>query len=1059
MAFHLISSNKVELLTDQLVSWLNATPLRSPFTPEVILVPSMPMKRWLGLQLAESAGINCNTEFPLPAAWLWDLVSSSLDKTPKLDPLARDQATWKIFDLLPDYLEKPQFEALEQYLANDLRGIKRWQLSERIADVFDRYQYYRPDTIRTWSHGGGDDWQAHLWRALQKKVGNKHHRVALIDAFMTQLREGKSAHLPERISIFAVSSLPPLLLQVIQAVAQYTDVYLFYLTPTNSYWADLKSGKEMARQRLENPNDVVYLDTGHGLLASWGRQGQVFQDLLLSDDSLQALAFECYHQEWPDTLLGNLQSDMFHIQMSEHNDIESDKSLQVHVCHSALRETQVLHDNLLKQLDADPTLKPEDILVMIPAISSYAPYIEAVFGKDESRPFIPWNLSDTSVADEHPVIGSFLQLLHLPESRFSISEILSFLDVPEICARFHLDADKLARIRLILEQLHVRWGIDPDHKMEFKLPSTIENSWKQAELRLMAGYAMGDDSPLWQGIAPYAVDNADAAILAEFWSLFESLNRWRKLLKAEPERSAAQWQALIADMLDSLFFDASDKAGRLQLIRDALADLAKYAFDSSLSLDLVRHWLGSELSERETPGRYFSGGVSFCGMRPMRSLPFRVICLLGMQDAAFPNRERPLEFDQMVNQWHPGDPGKGEMDRYLMLETLLCVRETLHISYTGRSVRDNSECQPSVLIRELLDQLEQQYGEGVLERIIHVHPMQAFAPDNYHRHHAYDAYWCMLANAIGRAREEKAQTSWPEHCLEVEQNNTDAIELRRLIQFCKHPVKYFINNTLRIYLREQDEMSDDEPFTLDGLENWQLKARLLADSLQQKETTLEQIKAEAMLPHGGFADQVMASQHQAIIPMLEQLEPYHGVQKSPQMIELSYPVSSQGEVLLSGQIQQYYPGKGLLHVTASSLGSKNIMPLWLEHLALCATAKLAELESSILICRGELVMLNHLPQQEALDALGLYVETFFQGLKSPLPLFPKTSWAFVNKATPAKLTSLWSGNSFQGIGGDKDDPYIQLLMRSVTTSPIDEPAFARWAESQYQPLLQARRES
>ena len=1056
MAFQLISSNKVELLRDQLAGVLTARPLNSPFTPEVILVPSMPMKRWLGLQLAESAGINCNTDYSLPAAWLWNLVSSNLDQAPKLDPLGRDQATWKIFDLLPDYLEKPQFEPLQQYLSNDLRGIKRWQLSERIADVFDRYQYYRPETIRTWSQGGGDDWQAHLWRALQKQVGNRHHRVALIDVFLAELKKDKLHHLPERISIFAVSSLPPLLLHVIQAVAQYTDVYLYYLTPTNSYWADLKSGKEMARQRLEHPDDVIYLDTGHGLLASWGRQGQVFQDLLLSDDSLQALAFECYQEHWPETMLGQLQSDLFCIRMEAHTCDENDSSLQVHICHSALRECQVLHDALLQRLDDDPTLKPEDILVMVPEISRYAPYIEAVFSKDESRPFIPWNLSDISVADEHPVIGSFLQLLHLPESRFSISEVLSLLDVPEICARFNLDADKLATVRAMLDQLHVRWGIDAEHKKIFELPEMIQNSWKQAEQRLLAGFAMGESS-LWQGIAPYAVSSANAAALADFWCLFESLNHWRITLSAQKERSAGQWQSLLSEMLQNLFLDTADNAGRLQLIRDALADLAAQAEKSSLTLDLVRHWLSHELAERDTPGRYFSGGVSFCGMRPMRSLPFRVICLMGMHDTAFPARERQLEFDQMIKAWQPGDPGKGEMDRYLMLETILCARETLYISYTGRSIRDNSECQPSVLVRQLLDQLVEQYGQGLVDNIIHVHPMQVFSPDNYKQHRAYDAYWCNLANAIVQPQAKNEPKSWPELPLTVQDVDSDLIDLRRLVQFIVHPVKFFFNSSLSIYINNQDEVDDDEPFALDGLGNWQLRKRLLDDYLEQGKSNPEQIKAEAELPHGGLADQVLDAQQQEVAPMLASLLPYQDLQATPLAIELACPVSGRTDIFLSGQVQHYYPGKGLLHVTPSKLASKNLMPLWLEHVAMCATGQLAETEVSLLICRDDLITLERLSRGAAVEIMAVYIDAYLQGIKCPLPIFQNASWAQAKQESPAKVNGLWKGNDYQA--GDLDDPYIQMVMRGVTENPGEHDYFIGWAETFYMPLLSARRET
>ncbi|PIW51148.1 MAG: exodeoxyribonuclease V subunit gamma [Zetaproteobacteria bacterium CG12_big_fil_rev_8_21_14_0_65_54_13] len=1055
MAFHLISSNKVELLMQQLAALLAEHPLSDPFEAEVILVPSMPMKRWLGLQQAQFSGIDCNTEYPLPAAWLWNQVSSSLSDAPRLDPLARDLATWKIFDLLPSLLTRPLFVSLQQYLQNDVQGIKRWQLCERIADVFDRYQYYRPETIRSWSMGGGDDWQAELWRALLTQTGKHNHRVAVIDTFMQALKQGEVDDLPERISIFAVSSLPPLLLQVIQAVALQSDVYLYYLTPTNSYWADLKSDKAMARQRLLAPDDAVYFETGHGLLASWGRQGQVFQDLLLSDDGLQAMEFELYSDDWSPTLLGELQSDLFHVQMPEHTLTENDASVQLHVCHSALRECQVLHDALLSRMQDDKTLKPEDILVMVPEISRYAPYIEAVFSKSAARPFIPWNLSDISVADEHPVIGAFLQLLHLPSSRFSISEVLCFLDVPEICACFDLDADKLATVRTLLDKLHVRWGIDGAHKTGFDLPDTTANSWKQAEQRMLAGFAMGEGT-LWHGIASYAIDHGEVSAMADFWSLFDRLNHWRKALAADDERTAPQWQSLLINMLDSLFLDSADTMGRLQLIRDALADLATQAEQSAMTLELIRHWLGDQLAERDTPGRYFSGGVSFCGMRPMRSLPFRVICLLGMHDAAFPARERPLEFDRMVQQWCPGDPGKGEMDRYLMLETLLCARDALHISYTGRSIRDNSECQPSVLVRELLDQLTRQYGKVVEEKITRVHPMQAFSPQNYLQHRAYDSYWCELANAMASDQHSDDPRDWPTEPLHATDDECQSMDIRRLVRFVVHPVKFFFNNTLSLYIHEKDDSSDEEPFALDGLENWQIKKRLLDDFLTEGASNAEQIKAEGMLPHAGFADLALATQQALVAPMLGGLQAYRQLKAEPQLIDLSCPVAGGRKVQLTGQLGRYFPGKGLLHVTPSKLAGKQMMPLWIEHLALCASGLLQGDETSLLICSDDLVTLDRLPQQEAEALLSTCIEACLQGMQYPLPLFQRASWALVNKKN---VQAAWAGNSFQGIGGDRDDPYIQMIMRGVTTNPIEQPYFSEWAEQFYLPALAARRAS
>jgi len=1052
MALHLISSNKVELLMEQLAGVLNDQPLRDPFSPEWILIPSMPMKSWLGHRLAERAGINCNNEFTLPAAWVWGLVSTELRQAPKCDPLAREQAGWLIFELLPRLLDDAAFVSLKQYLANDHQGIRRWQLSERIADVFDRYQYYRPQMIRDWSKGKGSDWQAMLWREMLGVVGKTQHRVALIDRFLLQLQQGALVSVPERIHMFAVSNLPPLLLLVIQAVAGHSDIYLYYLTPTNSYWANLVSAKYKARKRLDNQDEAAYFETGHELLASWGRQGQVFQDMLLADDSLQALEFDCHSEAWEPSLLGQLQTDLFRVQQDTHADMPADDSLQLHICHSALRECQVLHDALLKQLAADPTLAPEDILIMVPEISRYAPCIEAVFCKDDARPFIPWNVSDISVTDEHPIIRTFLQLLELPLSRFTLSEILSLLDVPEICARFSLDADKAAMVRAMVEKLHVRWGIDGNHRRQLGLSDNVANSWKQAEQRLLAGFAMGEGE-LWQGISPSSVGQGEIAAMVAFWNLFERLNHWRASLQAA--RSARAWQRTLAAMLDDLFLDASDKAGRLQQIRDVLAELAEDAGALELTRALLGHCLHARLAGRDMPGRYFSGGVSFCGMRPMRSLPFKVICLLGMQDAAFPGRERPLEFDRMVDHWQPGDPVKGEMDRYLLLETLLCARDTLYISYTGRSMRDNSECQPSTLVRELLDVLERQWGESVVKALTHIHPMQAFSSDNFSIHHAYDAYWSRLANVIRDRAGHDDTACWPEHALPVQDgdNGDKAIELHRLIQFARHPVKYFYNHSLNLYLHEEDEICDDEPFALDGLASWQVKKRLLDDYMQQGHSDAQRLKAEGILPHGGFAGRVLEQQQQTVSEMLESLTPYCSLKAVPLLIDLSCSVQGIGTVTLSGQIRDYYPGRGLLHVTPSKYTGKYLLPLWLEHLALCASGFSKAGENSVLLTSDRVQTLSPIGSEAALNTLASYMSMYLQGLRRPVPLFPKSSWSYSNGKAAAAILNEWHGGEY--LSGDKSDVYIAMVMRGVSGVPVEDQACKDWAERFYRPVLDA----
>lgn len=1075
MGFHLISSNRVEQLTALLALQLQQDPLSNPFEPELLIVPSMPMKRWLGLQLAQISGINCNIDYPLPAAWLWQLVSAHIADAPKVDPLSRDMAIWQVFSLLEHYLDTPAFAELNTYLEGDDQGIKRWQLSERIADVFDRYQYYRPELIKAWSAGSGDDWQARLWRGLVGQVGGSRHRLAIVETFLLKLERGEVTGLPERISIFAVSTLPPLLLHLIQRVAQHTDIYLYYLTPTDQYWADLKNKKMLAKSRLDHPDEAVYFETGHELLASWGKQGQVFQDLLCADETLESLTSAPYVRDWPDTLLGNLQRDLFAVEMPERECVgeegDTDNSLEVHICHSPMRECQVLHDALLRRISSDSSLKPEDILVMVPEISRYAPYIEAVFSKNtEARPFIPWNLSDISVADEHPVILTFLQLLSLPTSRFTRSEIESLLDVPEICNRFELASDDIAEIRALLDSVRVRWGVDSQHRAELGLVSNIENSWKQAEQRLLAGYAMGAGE-LWHGIAPVDMDAGRMDVMSRFWSLFDRLNRWRKALQSP--RTALEWQSDLCRMLDELFIEGSSEGERLQEIRNALADLSEQAGQSKLTLALVRQWLAEVLAQRPGASHYFSGGVTFCGMQPMRSLPFRHICLLGMQDAAFPSREHPLEFDRMLNHPRVYDPRKGEADRYLMLETLLCARECLYISYTGRSIRDNSECQPSVLVSELLDMLRQCYGNARVEKMIHLHPMQPFSDANYTDHDAYDAYWCRLATAIksGITPVSENRNNWPVGVLTLADDTCQEVELGRLLQFAKDPVKFFVNKIMKIYFDEEEHVSDDEPFTLDSLQNWEVRDRLIHDFLRGIETDGSHLKAEGLLPHGSAADLTIAEQQGLITPMFEEIQPFQSLKPEARSVNIMLTPDASNQVNLSGQVSGYYSGHGLLRVSVSNMKGKNILPLWIEHLVLCAAGELPQGEiSRFIYTKDKQKQEIRFPWFAATEARGYlipYISAFLQGMTRPLPVFQGASWAYAEslKATAEKspdqtpdeakalaaAKKAWESSWKQS--GDIYNEYVQLIMRGMDGNPVEDGEFADWSKQFYQSML------
>jgi len=1066
-------SNALERLLDPLAQQLSANPLASPLRAEIVVVPSPAMARWINLGLARRHGIAANIDYPLPASFVWRLGSRLLEDVPEQDPMAREAMALKIFAALPAMLAQPVFITLKRYLALDEDGVKRWQLSERIADVLDRYQYYRPALIRDWSQGAGSDWQAALWRQLATGLADQH-RVAVIERLVRRLA-AQHVELPARVSVFGVSSLPPLLLEVIHALAQETQVDLYLHTPTDGYWSDLVSARELARKRLADPENDNLWEVGNPLLSSWGRQGQALGDLLLDRD-IPSHDTDVFAPVSQACLLTRVQADIFALRPTPADTdrclLPLDDSIQVHICHSALRECQVLHDQLLGMFDADAQLQPEEVLVMVPEISLYAPCIEAVFGRDSSagRPWIPWNISDISLQDQHPLIRVFLQLLELPGSRFSRSEVLSFLDVPELARHFGLEGDAGVQLRAWLRQAQIRWGLDGAHKQRLGLPAVEENTWRQAEQRLFGGYALAGPD-LFQGIAPIdGVAGADAQVLGRFWRLLSLLADTAQRL-AKP-RSAAEWQGLLGRLLMDFFGEWDDEDDKIQKIRDAAAQMGTQAagMEEPLSLHLVRHWLAESLGTQARRGRYFSGGVTFCGMRPMRSLPFAVICVLGLHDQAFPRRARPIEFDRMRREWRPGDPRIADEDRYLFLETLLCARKRLYLSYVGRDIRDNTPRQPSVLVQELLDYIDQNYRladqgpqQRLSEHLTRVHPLQAFSRRNFqHESGSYDPYWRDVAKLTQRAAapEGGSTLNWPESRLSPPPEEMRSVTLDQLQRFLRHPIRYFVDARLQVRLGEDPPEDDDECFAPDGLQRFQLQQRLVQQYLRGQDLSGQAFSAEGLLPHGAVAQSVLSELREQVAPLMEQLQPCPRW-RPPIPIDLEFPDRG-GGLRLSGTLSEIDSEHGLMRWKPTAAKGKDILALWLEHLAWCASGVAGEKCSRLYTSGSCFALEQSLDARAARKHLAALLRLYWRGLQQPLLLLPGASYAYAvkhheqGKADPyVAARKAWAGTPINGFPGDRDEPYVQLVMRGVEGNPLQHADFAALAEQFFGPALAA----
>ncbi|MGF1684506.1 exodeoxyribonuclease V subunit gamma [Photobacterium minamisatsumaniensis] len=1063
--FTVYHSNQLDLLKSLLVELIRLDPLENPFEQEQILVQSPGMSQWLKLELAKAQGIAANLEFPLPATFIWNMFTKVLSDVPERSAFNKEAMTWKLLQVLPSMLDKPEFEPLANYLREDEHQVKSYQLSEKIADIFDQYLVYRPEWIQTWEADQIDPelvtdhpWQPLLWQALYDHTlslgQSPYHRANLYDNFIETL-EGYlhsgsplPKGLPKRLFVFGISALPPRYLDALAALGKHIDVHLMFTNPCRHYWGEVRDRKYLARlaakqrQQLQwcadhsergeviSPlkgelEDNVIDDThegavGNTLLASLGKLGR---DNLYLLSEMETQDVEAFVDIESDSLLHALQADILNLEDRVNDEITDDSfhklplragdhSLTIHACHSPMREVEVLHDNMLTMLAENPELSPRDIVVMVADINSYSPYIQAVFGNASGNRYIPFSISDRSADQENPVLLAFLRLLSLPESRCQASELLELLEVPAVMAKFGFDSQRFERVKQWIEEVGIRWGLDDDTAGEFQLPKQQQNTWLFGLQRMLLGYAMPQSSGLFQGVLAYdEVQGLDAELAGQLGLFIETLMRYRQQLATE--QPIAVWISCLNQLLDDCFAVDIDGEMVLRMIRDKVhqleQQLADAGYNSAITPAVMRDYLNDKLSGERVSQRFLAGQVNFCTLMPMRSIPFKGVCLLGMNDGVYP-RSIPAEgFDLMAGKAKYGDRSRRDDDRYLFLEALQSAQDILYISYVGRSIQDNSEKMPSVLVSELLEYCQQGYclegdeakpvdvsAANLAKAITHFHALVPFSPDAFLGDRpSYAAEWLPAANRKSMVINEFQATPLAPEA--VDSTAGDVLELAELARFWRLPVQYFFNRRLKVYFdASQGAVEDDEPFALDGLSRFQLRQELLTtflDSHAQGITDLDAAfsqfsqyqQAAGGLPLAQFGELELMDERTQIEALAQTITDLMVAPLPDVEVDIVLALGER-ELRLQGWLK-HVTQQGLVRYRPGKVRAQDILQGWLDHLCLALSAKSA---NTYLVGVDGVFFFEPVSAEYALTQLIILVEAYYLGLTLPLPYFPRT---------------------------------------------------------------------
>ena len=755
---HVHRAERADGLAEALAA-LCAQPLQDAFASEIVAVPTRGMERWLtqrmstvlGASPGRADGICAGVLFPSPHGLVSGAVATASGIDPEHDPWLPERAVWPLLEIIEESIDEPWLAMLAGYLgraagdSDPMRHARRLSVIRHLARLYGRYALYRPTMLGAWAQGDDLDaagqplaeaaiWQAQLWRRLRTRIGLAGPAERRDEACRRLAQDRSLSELPDRFSLFGLTRLPAGHLQVLRALAVGRDVHLFVLHPSAVLWDRVAERLPRDQGVLRRADDPTAGLARNRLLGSWGRDARELSCCSAADLDP---AHDSHHGSLraEPTLLGRIQDAVRADRAAPGAPLPSrpderplldpdDDSIQVHSCHGRARQVEVVRDAILHALAEDESLEPRDVIVMCPDIETFAPLIQATFGAGEAladgdgleasaesvRPIdLRVRLADRSLRQTNPVLAVVSELLELAEQRLTASQVLDLADRAPVRRRFRFDDDDLTRLQDWIAQAGIRWGLDTGQRARYKLGGVESGTWERGLQRLLLGVTMTEDRQrLFEGVLP--VDDVDSRSIELAGRFAELIARLGDAMRALSEsKPLAEWTAAIAEAADALTASAPREAWQQTELRRVLEEIVTEAGDragTELAPAEMRAYILERLHGRPTRANFRTGHLTVCTLMPMRSVPHRVVCLLGLDDGAFP-RKAPRDGDDLILE-HPqiGERDPRSEDRQLLLDALLAATERLIITYAGNDERTNTQRPPAVPVGELLDAID-----------------------------------------------------------------------------------------------------------------------------------------------------------------------------------------------------------------------------------------------------------------------------------------------------------------------------------------------------------------
>ncbi len=1076
MGLHIHRAERTDLLADGLGALLS-DPLDDPFAEELVIVPAKGVERWLSQRLSHilgrgngQDGVCAGISFRNPRSLIAEITGTDND-----DPWHPDALVWSLLEVIDQSCNDDWCKTLATHLGHfeageekELRMGRRYAVARRLAGLFASYARQRPQLLVDWENDITGDiasdlqWQPPLWRALLDRVDADPPHIRHAKTVAT-LQESPT-DLPERISLFGHTRLPSTEIELLDALSTHHDLHLWLPHPSDTLWTSLAD----VHGQISRREDTSHREVGHPLLATLGRDLRELQRGLPPD--LQTDEY-LVGDDRPDTLLGWLQADITANAARRDGRTLSldDRSVQVHSCHGPARQIDVLREVLLGLLADDDTLEPRDILVMCPDIETYAPLIVAGFGLgDMIKGVHPAHklrvrLADRSLVQTNPLLGVAAQLLALAGGRATSSEVLNLAQAAPVRARFGFTDDNLEDITRWVRQANIRWGFDREHRTPYGV-DFIQNTWRFGIDRVLAGVAMSDDSHAWLDTT-LPLDDVSSNRVELAGQLAEYVDRLQHVVESlTGARPLQEWLTALQEGINLLArVDDADAWQTSQLQREFgdVLNAAGSRAQTEMRLSDIRALLDRHLAGRPTRANFRTGTLTVCTMVPMRSVPHRVVCLVGLDDGIFPRLGVVDGDDVLARNPMTGERDIRSEDRQLLLDAIGAATEKLIITYTGANEYSGQERPPAVPLSELLDTLDLTTEAKVRDKVVVKHPLQPFDTRNVipgqlipNEPFTFDSAVLNAARARSGDRAERPSfISGP-----LPAPPPDDVVLADLTAFFRDPVKGFYRALDYTLPWEVDGVEDAMPVDINALEEWSVGDRMLDDMLQGMEPDQAR-QAEwrrGTLPPGHLGwRKATEIQNQAVL-LADTARAYRSVDADAVDVDIDL-----GGRRLTGTVSQVF-GDRLVSVTYSKLGGRHLLMSWIPLLALIAHDPSRDWSA---VCIGR-PRKGTTPQQDvlrrpagsAVELLTDLVKMYDEGRREPLPLPTRTSFAWAEAVhthgDPERSAGYrWKSDRYPG--DDAEPAHVRTWGQGAWLRVLIDAGLDHYANRLWIPMLRA----